>query len=42
MKILFAAAGTAGHVNPAIAMAQMLKKHHPDAEFLFLVTPNGM
>lgn len=42
MKILFAAAGTAGHVNPAIAMAQMLKEHHPDAEFLFLVTPNGM
>ena len=42
MRVLFAAAGTAGHVNPAIAMAQILKKYHPDTEFLFLVTPNGM
>lgn len=42
MKVLFAAAGTAGHVNPAIAMAQILEKRYPMSRFLFLVTPNGM
>lgn len=42
MKILFAAAGTAGHVNPAIALAELIGDRFPDAEFLFLVTPSGM
>lgn len=42
MKILFAAAGTAGHVNPAIALAELVKSRYHDAEFLFLVTPSGM
>lgn len=42
MKILFAAAGTAGHVNPAIALAELIGDCFPDAEFLFLVTPSGM
>lgn len=42
MKVLFAAAGTAGHVNPAIALAELIKEQDRDAEFLFLVTPTGM
>lgn len=42
MKVLFAAAGTAGHVNPAIALAELIKEEDRDAEFLFLVTPSGM
>lgn len=42
MRILFAAAGTAGHVNPAIAMAELIRARHPNAAFRFLVTPKGM
>lgn len=40
MRVLFAAGGTAGHVNPAIAMAQLLKSYIPESEFLFVVTPS--
>ena len=36
MKILFAGGGTAGHINPAIALAQCLQKELPDAEILFI------
>ena len=28
--------GTAGHINPALAIAGILKEKHPDAEFLFV------
>lgn len=28
--------GTAGHVNPAIAIAETIKRHHPDAEIEFV------
>lgn len=42
MRIFFAAGGTAGHINPAIAMAQLIEKEFSDAEFLFAVTPDGM
>ena len=36
MKILMTGGGTAGHINPALAIAEMLKKEYPDAEFLFV------
>ncbi|MEE1492054.1 MAG: glycosyltransferase, partial [Massilioclostridium sp.] len=42
MKVLLAAGGTAGHINPAIAIADAIKAHQPDAEILFAGTPNGM
>lgn len=42
MKVLLAGGGTAGHINPALAIASIIKGHHPDAEFLFVGTPNGM
>jgi UDP-N-acetylglucosamine--N-acetylmuramyl-(pentapeptide) pyrophosphoryl-undecaprenol N-acetylglucosamine transferase len=42
MKILIAGGGTAGHINPALAIAGIIKKHRPDAEFLFAGTPFGM
>lgn len=42
MKVLLAGGGTGGHINPALAIAGIIKAHCPDAEFLFAGTPNGM
>lgn len=42
MKILFAAGGTAGHINPAIAVASYIKEQHKDAEILFVGTADHM
>ena len=42
MRILFACGGTAGHINPAIAMANLIISRHPDAQILFAGNPNGM
>ena len=42
MKILFAAGGTGGHINPALAIAGTIKARHSDAEILFAGTPWGM
>lgn len=36
MRILMTGGGTAGHINPALAIAAMLRQKHPDAEFLFV------
>jgi UDP-N-acetylglucosamine--N-acetylmuramyl-(pentapeptide) pyrophosphoryl-undecaprenol N-acetylglucosamine transferase len=38
LKILIAAGGTGGHVFPAIAIADEIKKLRPNAEFLFIGT----
>ncbi len=40
MKILIAAGGTGGHVNPALAVAGELKKQYPQCEILFVGTPD--
>lgn len=42
MKILFACGGTAGHINPAIAIANYLKDKDSNTEILFAGNPNGM
>ncbi len=42
MKVLLAGGGTGGHINPALAIAGIIKATCPDAEFLFAGTPNGM
>lgn len=42
MKILFACGGTAGHINPAIAIANYLKANDPNTQVLFAGNPNGM
>ncbi len=36
MNIVFTCGGTAGHINPAIAVANVLKERHPDANILFI------
>lgn len=36
MRFLFTCAGTAGHINPALAIAGRLRELMPDSEFLFI------
>ena len=42
MRVLLAGGGTAGHINPAIAIAQTIKAKEPDAEILFVGNDGGM
>lgn len=42
MKILLAGGGTAGHINPALAIAGFIKSKRPDTEFLFIGNKGGM
>ena len=42
MRVLLTGGGTAGHINPAIAIAQEIKKQEPSSEILFVGTPGGM
>lgn len=42
MRILFAGGGTAGHINPALAIAGYVKKQMPEAEILFVGNKGGM
>lgn len=42
MKVLFAAGGTGGHINPALAAAGMVRQRHPDAKILFIGTAEKM
>ena len=42
MHILFAGGGTAGHINPAIAVAGYVKKRYPDCKISFIGTKKGM
>ena len=36
MNVIFTCGGTAGHINPAIAVANILKERHPDCKILFI------
>ncbi len=42
MKIIFACGGTGGHINPALAVAGVIRQRHPDAEIAFIGNENGM
>ncbi|MBQ4486676.1 MAG: undecaprenyldiphospho-muramoylpentapeptide beta-N-acetylglucosaminyltransferase [Oscillospiraceae bacterium] len=41
-KFILAGGGTAGHINPALAIISIIKDHLPDAQFLYVGTPKGM
>ena len=36
MNYLIACGGTSGHINPAIAIADELRRRDPDAKFIFI------
>lgn len=42
MRFLFATGGTAGHINPALAVASYIKEQYPDSEILFIGTADHM
>lgn len=42
MKVIIAAAGTAGHINPGIAIANKIKKEIKDSEIIFVGTDRGL
>lgn len=42
MRVVFACAGTGGHVNPAIAIAKIIQKNEPSSKFLFIGTKDGL
>ena len=42
MKLLFTCGGTAGHINPAIALARLFQSRHQDCQVLFAGADNGM
>lgn len=42
MNVIFTCGGTAGHVNPALALAGYMKQKQPDIRILFVGTPTGM
>ena len=42
MRVLISCGGTGGHINPGLAIADIIKEKYPDTEFLFAGTPKGM
>ena len=42
MNVAFAAGGTGGHINPALAIADKLKEVFPDTKILFIGSPDGL
>lgn len=42
MHILFAGGGTAGHINPALAVAGYIREQHPDAHISYIGTPDKL
>ena len=36
MNVIFTCGGTGGHINPAIAVANILRERHPDSKILFI------
>lgn len=42
MKVIISAAGTGGHINPGIAIANKIKEKDPTSEILFIGTNRGL
>ena len=42
MKVIIAAAGTGGHINPGIAIANKIKEEQPNSEIIFIGTTRGL
>lgn len=42
MKILLTCGGTAGHINPAVALARMFQERMEDSQVLFVGAKGGM
>ncbi len=42
MKVMIATGGTGGHIYPALALAQVLKEKHPEADIVFFGSTNRM
>jgi len=41
-RVIFTCGGTAGHVNPAIALAQLMHEKDPETRFLFVGAERGL
>ena len=42
MKVIISAAGTGGHINPGLAIANKIKEEEPDSEIIFIGTSRGL
>ena len=42
MNVIFTCGGTGGHINPAIAVADLWKEKYPDGKILFIGADGGM
>ena len=42
MRVVFTCGGTGGHINPAIAVAKLIRDKRPEAEILFAGADGGM
>lgn len=42
MKVIVAAAGTAGHINPGLAIANKIKEKEPNSKIIFIGTTRGL
>lgn len=42
MRVIVSAAGTAGHINPAIAISNKIREKEPNSEIVFIGTNHGL
>lgn len=42
MRVIIAAAGTAGHINPGLAIANKIKSEQKDSKIIFIGTTRGL